>query len=97
MLLEVQKDLALAEGMEDQPFFESGEDEEVLEYLYYELDPEEKIVYEYVFGKYGKPKMVKSSGKIDYDKISRSVGFSSSKVRTVVGRIRKKLKKYLEA
>ena len=93
---EIRKDLALDEGTEEMPYFESSRDEEILEYLYYELMPEEKIVYEYLFGKHGRIKMTKFNGKVDFDGIASRMGISASKVRSLHDRIRQKLDKALK-
>lgn len=93
---EIRKEFGLTEGVEETPFFESSTDEEILDYLYFELSPEEQVVYDYVFGKHGKPKLKKASNKIDFEAIAGKVGFSSSKVRSLVIKIREKLKKALE-
>lgn len=90
---ELRKDLAMDQGTEEVPYFESGKEEEVLNYLYYDLSSEEKVVYEYVFGKFGKPKMIKANKKIDFEGIAQRTGVSSSKVRTLFGSIRNKLVK----
>jgi len=93
---EIKKDLALGEGTEDYGFFESSQDEEVLNYLYYDLNPQEKVVYEYIFGKNGKPRMIKANQKIDFDGIARNMGVTNSRVRTTLLSIREKLKKALK-
>lgn len=93
---EVVKDLALASGTEERSFFESSKDEEILEYLYYDLTSEEKTVYEYIFGKHGKQKMVKANGKVDYDRIAGSIGHSVSKVRSLASSIGRKLDRELK-
>lgn len=90
---ELRKDLAMDEGTEEVAFAEGSRDEELLNHLYYDLAPEEKTVYEYIFGKFGKPRLVKANNKIDFDKISKNMGVSTSKVRTVYLSIRKKLEK----
>jgi len=93
---EVKKDLSMSGGLEETGIFEMPAEEETLDFLYFDLGPEEKLIFEYITGKYGKPKAVKPSGKIDFDRISRSTGFSSSKVRSIHGRIKTKLKKAIE-
>lgn len=93
---ELRKDLALGEGTDELPYFESSKDEEILNYLYYELAPDEQVVYEYIYGKNGRPRMIKPSGKINFDKISQNMGVSTSKVRTLYGKIRKKLETSLK-
>jgi DNA-directed RNA polymerase specialized sigma subunit len=93
---EIHKDLALEGGVEEQAIFESSLDEDILEDTYYELSPEEKLIYEYVFGKHGKPRMVKANNKIDFDGIGRLSGYSGSKARTVWGRVKVKVQKALK-
>lgn len=92
---EIKKDLALDYTTEDKGFFESSIDEEILEYVYYDLNPEEQLVYDYVFGKNGKRKMIKLNNKIDFEGISREVGFSASKVRALWTKVRLKVEKAL--
>lgn len=93
---EVRKDLALAEGTEEQTYFESSQDEEMLDYLYYDLGEEEKVVYEYMFGKHGKPRYEKPNKKVDYKRIASQVNFSESKVRSLANNIAKKLDRVIE-
>lgn len=93
---EIKKDLSFSDGVEEHAVIEGSKDEEVLNYLYYELSGEEQVVYDYVFGKHGKPQLVKDGKRPDYDKISARVGFSQSKVRAIWNKVAKKYKTYLE-
>jgi DNA-directed RNA polymerase specialized sigma subunit len=93
---EIHKDLALDEGTEEQAITESLVDEETLDFLYFDLTSEEQVVYDYIFGKHGKPKLVKANNKVDFDSIARRSGFSVSKARTIFNSVRVKLKKALE-
>ena len=93
---EIQKDLALDLGTEEHGVFESSIDEEVLDYVYYELGAEEQLVYDMVFGRHGKPRMVKPNKKVDFDKIARTAGFSSSKARALWTKVRLKVEKALQ-
>lgn len=86
---EVHKDLSL-DGLEGEIAIESPREEETLALLYYELTNEQKLVYDYIFGKHGRQKMVKANGKIDFDQIARVSGFSTSKARTLFGGIKQK-------
>lgn len=95
MQKELQKDYALNVDAEGQKFFESSLDEEVLSYVYYELAPEEQLVYDYVFGKNGKQRMVKANNKVDFDGIARKAGFSESKARGIWTKVRLKVEKAL--
>lgn len=90
---ELRKDLAMEQGTEEAPFFENAREEELLHNLYYDLSSEEKVVYEYVFGKFGKPKMMKMNNKIDFDGIAQRMGVSPSKTRTLWLSVRKKFEK----
>lgn len=89
---EIQRDLSLS-SLEEQAITVSPQEEEVLTYLYYELSNEEKVVYDYIFGKHGKPAMIKPTGKIDFDRIAANMGVSVSKVRSLYTSIRSKFEK----
>lgn len=93
---EVHKDLALAEGVEEQATVEGSIDEEKLEMLYFDLLPEEKAVFDYVFGKHGKPRLLKPNNKIDYEQLGRSSGYSASKARAIMIKIKDKYSKALK-
>lgn len=90
---EIHSELAMAEGTEEQGFYESPETEEVLAHLYDNLTVEEKQVYDCVLGKHGRPKMMKANNRVDFARISNTLGYSSSKARIVFGRIKDKLEK----
>jgi len=90
---ELQRDLSIEGGVDEYAAFESSEAEEILSHVYFELTSEEKVVYEHIFGRNGRQKMIKTNGKIDFDGIARKVGFSSSKVRMIFTKIRQKLEK----
>jgi len=59
-----------------------------LNIVYYDLDPDERKVYDYLYGK--KKKEVVSTGEI-----ARRTGFTDSKVSRIKARIAKKLEHYL--
>jgi DNA-directed RNA polymerase specialized sigma subunit len=90
---EVHSELSLADGVEEQGFNETPETEAILHHIYDELSLEEKQVYDCVLGKNGKARMMKANNKVDFERISRTVGYSTSKVRQVFARIRTKLEK----
>ena len=87
--VEIRRDLSLT-NLEEQVISMTPEEEEALDYLYYELTAEERAVFDYIYGKHGKPAMVKHSGKIDFDRIAKNMGVSVSKVRSLHGKIRNK-------
>ena len=89
---ELRKDLAMDAGTEEVAFTEGTKEEEILNYIYYELTSEEKVVYEYITGKFGKPMMVKNS-KVDFAGIASKMGMSESKVRSLHNAIRLKYNK----
>lgn len=91
----LRRELGMGEGTEEVAFAEGSKDEERLNYLYYDLNPEEKVVFEYLFGKYGKPRLIKPNGKVDFDRIAMQVGVSTTKVRSIYGHIRTKFAKVL--
>lgn len=90
---ELHKNLSTNVGLDDQIAIETSFDDEVLSYIYYELSNEQKVVYEYIYGKNGKPRLVKPNGKVDYDEISKRSRMSKSKVYRIV----KEIEKVLEA
>ena len=89
---EITKDLAIDEGTEEIAFAEGTKEEEILSHLYYDLNAEERVVYEYITGKYGKPKLVKN-GKPDVKNISGRSGMSEKKVRLLLGHIKRKFER----
>ena len=93
---ELRKDLSMGEGTDEVAYAEGTEEEEFLAYLYYELTPEEKVVYEYITGHYGRPKLVRGNNRIDFAGIAQRMGVSESKVRTLHNSIRAKYKKVLK-
>lgn len=93
---EIHRDLALAEGVEEQATFETSVDEETLDMLRHELMPDEQTVYDHILGKNGRQRAVKANNKIDFDRISRATGFSTSKVRSLHGKIRDKLSHWVK-
>jgi DNA-directed RNA polymerase specialized sigma subunit len=89
---EIQKDLSL-DGMEDHSFDETPKEREVLQFLYYDLNPEQQVIYDYMFGMHGKPRLVKKNEKINFDEIARRSGFSSSKARALFNQVKTKFEK----
>lgn len=84
---ELHKNLSTNVGLENQIAVETSLGDEVLSYIYYELNNEQKVVYEYIYGRNGKPKLVKMNGKVDYDEIARRSHISKSKVYRIVKEI----------
>jgi DNA-directed RNA polymerase specialized sigma subunit len=90
---EVHQDLAIGEGTEEYGVFEGSKEEQVLDFIYHDLAPEEQKIYDMMLGKHGQMKMVKPNGRVDYSRIARSTGFSESKVRMIQNRIKAKYEK----
>jgi DNA-directed RNA polymerase specialized sigma subunit len=79
-------------GFDVNPFEEtSSVHREIVEMLPYDLTLEEQAVFEYLFGKNGKPK-TENMGQI-----AKNLGWSPSKVSQVKNRIAKKYKDYMDA
>lgn len=93
---EVVKDLSFADGLGESSVMEGSVDEEKLHLLYYDLTPEEQTMFDYVYGKHGKPKMQVGGKRPDYDRIARVMNVSPSKARGLWTSIGVKLKKVLE-
>lgn len=90
---EVHKNLSISDGVEAHPFYESSVDRAVLQDLYYSLPGDEQVVYDYISGEHGKPRLVKPNGKIDFEGIGQRTGWSASKVRGLHTRIRERAEK----
>lgn len=89
---EIQRDLSIS-GLEDQAAIEGDKDMQTINFLYYELPPEQQLVLELVFGLHGKPRLRKAGGKVDYTAIARATGFSESKLRVLWKNIQKRYEK----
>lgn len=61
-----------------------------IEAVYYDLTPEEKVVYEYWQGRYGRPQVTRNKD------IAAKTGMSESKVSRLRSKITKKIEDYLE-
>lgn len=91
---EMHKDLAIDESTEQHAMFMTDVDQEKLDFLYYDLNGEEQVVYDYIMGAHGKPKMLKGGDKrVDFDGIASRMGVSSSKVRNIHKKITRKLER----
>lgn len=97
LMKEIRKDLAIdrTSGTDEFSFSEQGKDEEFLSYLYYELTPEEKVVYEYMTGSYGRPKLERH-GKLDIGAVVKNSGMSENKVKNLHLTIREKYRKIMK-
>jgi DNA-directed RNA polymerase specialized sigma subunit len=63
-------------------------DQEVLDFLYYELTPEEQVIYEYLLGKHGKP-MLKAN------EIAKRLGTNPAKISRVRAKMAEKYRAYV--
>lgn len=81
----------VASGGQQEMFetgFTTGRREEVLGLIHYELTPEERTVFEYTFGRNGKPQLKPGD-------IARKTGFDNSKVAKLRTSIFNKMKPHL--
>lgn len=62
---------------------------DTLDFLYYELNPEEKLVYEYMYGQYGKPKIERTAD------IATKLKWPEYKVQNIKRAMANKLKVFL--
>ena len=85
---ELRKDLISSFNLEPDrlPDMQSNREREVLRYIHHELTADERLVFEYSLGLYGKPKLSATN-------IAKTMGISLPKV----SRIRKKIDKKLRA
>lgn len=90
---EVHRNLSISDGVEAHPFIESSPDKAILDDLYFDLTGEQQVVYDYIYGQHGKPKMTKANGKVDFEGIGQRAGYSASKARALFNQIRLKAEK----
>ncbi len=93
---ELRKELTIGGGTDEVGVIESDVDEQTLDFLYYDLSNEEKKVFDLLYGRHGQPKLLKPNGRILYTEVGQRSGFSASKARVVVHRIKAKLDKALK-
>jgi DNA-directed RNA polymerase specialized sigma subunit len=84
---ETRKDLISSVQQFEPGVIISDRDQEILELIYYELTQEEKLVYEYLLGKNGKP-MLKPT------QIAQRAGLSPAKVSRLRSSIMEKFQRY---
>lgn len=75
-------DLQNIKAYESNPAFDR------IRFAYYDLTPEEQIIYDYTSGEHGKPRLKPGE-------IARVMGISNSKVSSIKNNIAKKLEQYL--
>ncbi len=87
MEAELRKDLVASFSPEPDrlPDIQSAREREVLRYIHYDLTPDERLVFEYSLGLYGKPKL---SAK----QIAQTMSISQPKVSRIRAKIDKKLR-----
>jgi len=91
--LENRKDLSLNEQLDSLAAYDdSVRDTDLLQMAYYDMNTQQKQYYDFATGSHGKPKLVKTSGLPDNQRISQSMGLSYQKVN----RIRKQVFKLVE-
>lgn len=95
-IVRLQKDIRkalVASGTEEEDLLPaqnfSDRDREVIDLIYHQLTPQERIVHEYTFGLNGKPQLKTSS-------IARKMKWDDSKVSKLKTSINNKMKPYLE-
>lgn len=87
------KNLSLNDELENLTSFTDVSAEEAEWAMrYYDMSPEQQVIFDYATGEHGKPRLNKPNGKIDWPAISRATGMSEQKVQ----RLWKKLAKSKE-
>lgn len=94
--LEVRKDLSLNNELEDIGSFDdysAGHAE--LSMHYYDMDPEEQVVYEHISGTGGKQALLKKNGvDADWSAIAKETGLSENKVQKIRKRLMRRVGEY---
>lgn len=87
MQKELRPDLIASLSLEPDrlPSMQSSRERDVLRYIHYDLTPDERLVFEYSLGLYGKP-------KLSATEISKTMSISLPKVSRIRAKIDKKLR-----
>lgn len=85
---ELRKDIAPTYEMGDMGYIKSDPSKEVLNYIYFELSPQEQLVYDYTVGAHGK-------SKISGGDIAKKLNVSQSKVSQIKKGIGRKMERYM--
>lgn len=98
MLHEDRKDLSLNQELEDLNIYDddsAGKD--VLAMYYYDMAPEEQVIYDYATGSHGKEAILKANKTdADYRAIARKAGIPESKVLKIRNKLARKVKTWME-
>jgi len=84
---ELRKDIAPTDAMSDFGYISSDPSREVLNYIYFELSPQEQSVYDYTIGSHGK-------NKLSGNDIAKKLKVSPSKVSQLKRSIGEKMDRY---
>lgn len=95
LLSEDRRDLSLNAELEDLNVIDDGAEElAFLEMHYYDMDPQEQLIYDYATGSHGKKALLKPNGKdADFDAIARSSGIPKKDVLNIRKRLVSRLSK----
>jgi len=66
--------------------------DDLLQMVYYDMNPKQQLLYDYVAGAHGKEAILKPSGQADYRAIARKLKMPESQVQ----KLRKQLKKMIQ-
>jgi hypothetical protein len=83
---ELRKDLGLETSFSEMKFVDLDKNADILNYGYYELTPEEQLVFDYSIGMHGKPKMTMKQIANKTKKTVRQVGLIKQRI---VGKLRR--------
>ena len=94
LMQETKKDLSLNSTVEDAATSDDfAGDLAILNMHYYDMNPEQQTLYNYVSDKTGTGEMLKPSGTVDWNKIAAKMGIPLQRVN----KIRKQIKQMVES
>lgn len=98
MMNEDRKDLSLNQELEDlNTYDDDSAGKEMLAMFYYDMNPEEQVVYDYATGSHGKDAVLKANGlDADYKAIAQRLGMPESKVLKIRNKLARKVKTWAE-
>ena len=79
---EVKRDLSLNAQLEDMVMYdEFASADDLLDMAYYDMNPKQQLLYDYVSGKHGKEAILKPSGQPDFKAIARKMNLPDSQIQ----------------
>lgn len=94
MMLEDRRDLSLNAELEEMNVTDTfSADEELIAMHYYDMNPEQQLVFDYATGRHGKQAILRPNGTADFRAIAQKLNMAESKVQKLRNQIIRMVKR----